>query len=864
MTRTLGATGRQPRTTGQPGRDRARTGGSEATPTRRPPRRAAQAATIGGAVTLALALAFGGGHPAAQTPAPAAAQAATPAAAGLSLADAVIIGPATPNVQQKTALRVLVEEVEKRTHIRLPQDAKAAPAGAPRIIVGTRDALKGRAGDIPGGLPSATAPGPEGYVLRVDASRKPATVFVIGADDRGMLFGVGRLLREMAMTRGALTVSPSLQLATAPKTKLRGHQLGYRPKTNSYDAFTVAMWEQYIRDLAIFGTNAIELIPPRSDDDDDSPHFPLPQIKMMAEMSRILDEYGLDVWVWYPALDPDYTKQEQVDFALKEWAGVLKQLPRVDAVMVPGGDPGHTKPDAMFNLLEKQTASLRTIHPKVEIWLSPQGFNKDWMEEFYGLMAKQPKWLTGLVFGPQNRDDLPVFRKRLPAQYRIRRYPDITHMIRAEYGGQEWDTIHMLTSGREPINPRPIDQQKIYRALDQVADEFLTYSEGINDDLNKIVWSGLGWDRDTDVHAIVHDYARYFIGEQYAATFAEGIFGLERNWRGPALANEGIYATLRQFQALERDASPQTRLNWRFQQALFRAYFDAYVRARLISETAQEDEAMQRLRAAKQSGSLAAMAQAEDALRRADTTAVATDWRIRTYALAEALYQSTRMQLSVDKYQAIGPERGASLDGLETPINNRMWLYDEFARIRQVANEPARLQEIDKVVRYSDPGPGGFYDDLGAPGRQPHLVRPANYDQESGFRYASGTTGFGRRPGWKLSWMSHAESYYESPMSLKYANLDPTARYKVRVVFGGDFSNREPQTQIKIVANDGLEVAPYTEKPLPVKPLEFAIPAEATRGGSLTLTFVPPPNQRGAGRGVQVSEVWLIREGAQQ
>ena len=36
------------------------------------------------------------------------------------------------------------------------------------------------------------------------------------------------------------------------------------------------MWEQYIRDLAVFGCNAVELIPPRSDDDADSPLFPLP------------------------------------------------------------------------------------------------------------------------------------------------------------------------------------------------------------------------------------------------------------------------------------------------------------------------------------------------------------------------------------------------------------------------------------------------------------------------------------------------------------------------------------------------------------------------------------------------------------
>ena len=82
-----------------------------------------------------------------------------------------------------------------------------------------------------------------------------------------------------------------LNVSTAPHYPLRGHQLGYRPKTNSYDGWTAAIWEQYFRDLAVFGANAIELIPPRSDDDADSPHFPLPPMQMMTVMSRLADDY---------------------------------------------------------------------------------------------------------------------------------------------------------------------------------------------------------------------------------------------------------------------------------------------------------------------------------------------------------------------------------------------------------------------------------------------------------------------------------------------------------------------------------------------------------------------------------------------
>ncbi len=464
-----------------------------------------------------------------------------------------------------------------------------------------------RIGTLPGGGPaSATAglatPGAEGFQIAVSAAGGAASVAVAGADERGVLFGVGRLLRELRLSRGAIGVASGLRLSTTPQTRLRGHQLGYRPKTNSYDGWTVAMWDQYIRDLAVFGTNAIELIPPRSDDDADSPHFTLPPIEMMVEMSRIADAYGLDVWIWYPALDKDYGDPATVDAAVKEWAEVFKRLPRVDAVLVPGGDPGHTEPRHMFALLERQTSSLRQFHPNATMWLSPQGFTVDWMNQFYDLMAKQPAWLTGLVFGPQVRDPLPTLRAKIDPRYKIRLYPDITHSLRAQYPVPDWDLAHAQTSNREPINPRPLDQTAIFRALDRYAIGFIAYSEGCNDDVNKIVWSTLGWDRDAEPAETLRQYSRYFIGDRYTDSFAQGLLALERNWRGPLLTNTGVDATLQTFQDLERAAAPRDLQNWRFQQALYRAYYDAYVRQRLIAERALEAEAMGQLASARACG----------------------------------------------------------------------------------------------------------------------------------------------------------------------------------------------------------------------------------------------------------------------
>ena len=57
-----------------------------------------------------------------------------------------------------------------------------------------------------------------------------------------------------------------------------------------------------------------------------------------------------------------------------------------------------------MKLLEKQTQSLRTFHPKAQMWVSPQSFNQEWLDEFLGILKTQsPDWLGGIVFGPQVR-----------------------------------------------------------------------------------------------------------------------------------------------------------------------------------------------------------------------------------------------------------------------------------------------------------------------------------------------------------------------------------------------------------------------------------------------------------------------------
>ncbi|MBM3734894.1 MAG: hypothetical protein FJW39_03835 [Acidobacteria bacterium] len=750
----------------------------------------------------------------------------------LDLKQAMVTAPAGFSAREKKAVQVLVEEVEKRSQIRWPV-ATQPPAG-PVIAV------------------SNTNRGPkEGYTIAVEGNR----IRVEGNDARGVLFGIGHLLRVLRMERGMIEAPDGFRVTTAPKVAMRGHQLGYRPKTNSYDGWTLAMWDQYIRELAVFGTNAIELIPPRSDDDDDSPHFPLPKMETMTGMSKICDEYGLDVWIWYPALDPDYGQQKDVDFALKEWAEVFRKLPRIDAVFVPGGDPGHTHPKFLMPMLEKQAASLRRFHPKSQMWVAPQGFSTEWLTEFYSILRTEPKWLDGVVFGPQIRVSLADLRAKVPARYPIRHYPDITHSLRAQYAVPNWDFAYQVTLQREPINPRPVDQRHIFRHTNQHTAGFITYSEGCNDDVNKIIWSGLGWDPGADLGAILREYSRFFIGHRFSEGFAQGLFGLERNWRGPLTANESVYTTLRQFQKMDHEATPALQQNWRFQQAQYRAHYDAYVRARLIHETALEDRAREKLRSAGELGSKLALQQAEAILDSAVTHRVAADWRARTVELAEALFQSIRMQLSVPFYKAIAVGRGANLDLIDTPLNNKVWLKLQFDQIRAMPSEAQRMAGIHSLLDWDNPGPGGFYDDLGNPSRQPHLVRGKPYPDDPA-HLVSPLSAATQRPNeqWPVFWQTHAESRDDSPLELHYPGLGRESCYKIRITYAGEAAPFD----FRLLADGGAEVHGWRKKPVPVSQLEFDIPREATADGDLRLRFERRPGEGGAGRAVQLAEAWLM------
>lgn len=766
---------------------------------------------------------------------------------GIDLTKATLIvrNAATAPLVEQTAATVLTEETDKRSGVKWRTGTNWPAEGwAIAILSGKDSELQGRT--IPAEVRSTKA---EGYGITTDRSRPAQPVlWIVGADPRGTLFGVGRVLRNLACRRGNVQLLAPLNLTSAPDYPIRGHQLGYRATANSYDAWSPAQFDQYIRELALFGTNSIEGIPFH----DPRPTVnPYPRAKMNRDLSRICQRYGQDYWLWAPA-DFDLKNTVLREKFLKEHADLFRECPTLTGVFVAGGDPGDNPAELVIPYLKDLSLLLAQTHPKARVWLSMQGYSRSEQDYVYQWIEREmPPWLGGLVAGPSS-PPIPELRARLPRQYALRDYPDITHSVRCQFPVPWWDPAYAFTEGREFVNPRPVFFARILHDTAPFTDGFISYSDGIHDDVNKVIWSALAWDRSEDLNTVLTEYCRVFFGQEVAEEAAAGIFALERNWEGSLATNGSVETTFAFWHRLE-EQTPKLKSNWRWQMCLIRAYYDMYTRRRLLYESGIEEEANAKMLAARTTRAETAIAQALEILKRAETTPIRQELAARITQLCEDLYKSIGLQSSVAKYSASGAERGAVLDSLNYPLNNRWWLSDELAKTLKMATEEERVARLETLAKWEHPGPGSFYDDIGNVAKSPHEVRNEKLaapllDVDNmigpGMMFWVGENPLARS---RQSWFSD-EAW---PSALKYTALDPRSDYVVRTTGYGDCFLRVNGVRL-VPTLDGKQIGEIKE---------FPVPRGLFRDGTITLTFDPTfePNLNWRVQS-RVTEIWLIKK----
>lgn len=242
---------------------------------------------------------------------------------------------------------------------------------------------------------------------------------------------------------------------------------------------------------------------------------------------------------------------------------------------------------------------------------------------------------------------------------------------------------------------------------------------------------------------------------------------------------------------------------------------------------------------------------------------MAQDYRDRCWDIADYLFETVGSQTSVKKHKA-QPGRGDFMDYMDTPLSNAVWFLARFDKIRQAKDEQTRLASIEQLLNRGNPGPGGFYDNLGRSVDTPRLADYPSWEEDPG-SLRSPRVGFEtglrgrewihtvRETGLEesavpLAWRHQITTLYETPLKVVYENLDSHASYLLRVTYTGRF-----RAKIGLTADDEFVIHEMRERgTIPVS--EFPIPNEATRDGELELTWRCAEGERGA----QVAELWLI------
>ena len=518
----------------------------------------------------------------------------------------------------------------------------------------------------------------------IDCGENAVTICASGI--RGFIYGVGMFLRKIVPVCGVPVLTEDISGSCSPDKSIRGHQIGYRTTPNTYDAWSYEDYRRYYLDMMFFGTNTVEHIPYERGVSKRNRLMKYDEEEFLVKASEMADEYDLDVSLWHPNNDG-----ETVEFAAERRGRLYETVPRLDVVFPPGGDPGEYGADEFVLRCKEISKALKKVHPNAQMWPSAQQPHSvpDWGEVFIGEMEKLPDEIDGIITGPNHAFDLETLRRRLPSKYPIRLYPDITHNVRCEYpvhfDRDDWHFALTTCLSRECTNPRPREYRLIHRLTRRYVVGSVSYSEGITDDVNKMVWADMDYFPDCDLRTSLLDYARLFFYGADPEAIADGILALELNWQCDPAENPTIETTLSAFENMQAEY-PFLAENWRFVQLLLRAKCDWVIRRRRLFELSLIKLAEREINGGRL-----------DSARRILETDFDSDYKKQREditALCQKMFDLIGLQTDIENYCADNWERGAILETIDLPVTDRKWLLGRLDAAKDAADPAEYMKKI--------------------------------------------------------------------------------------------------------------------------------------------------------------------------
>lgn len=404
-----------------------------------------------------------------------------------------------------------------------------------------------------------------------------ARIRVCGGDRRGVLYGLGRLLHDARFAPGRF-VPGTWRGASRPAKATRGIYFATH-FNNFYQTAPVAKIQWYIEDLVLWGMNALMIwYDMHHFDGFDDPEAGAFRARL-RDISTTARGLGLDIWLVVVGNEAYADSPQDLRATAGGGRGGF-----YDVAVCPA-KPGGT--DYILGVLGQYFDWARDLHPSaVCIWPYDQGGCgcddcRPWAARGFmrcvqavGRLVRTKLPGTKIVLSTWLMDQAEW--NEVAAHVRSQPNPPDAILMElfhnpfapaplAEGGALGLPVIGfpeismdgMFPWGGFGANPQPARFTSQWHNTHRLLDGGFPYSEGIFDDINKVLWLQLYWRGGVDTDSILHDYIAYEFPAGDSEAIAAAIHTLEHNhhfrwWPGML---DGVKILMDWFPA--RNAQPQ-------------------------------------------------------------------------------------------------------------------------------------------------------------------------------------------------------------------------------------------------------------------------------------------------------------------
>lgn len=440
---------------------------------------------------------------------------------------------------------------------------------------------------------------------------RPGCIRVVGGDDRGVLYGVGDLLRTCNYAPGSITPYVRSGSPTGPALPLRGMYLASH-FGNFWEIGRLDRVREEIEELALWGGNSLAVVYPVEQftavDGEESKRY----IARLNALGAIAKLCGMDFGmiasmnvnvsgqtvppgaaftpipgIWHGSVELCPSNPKGRSLMLRWQRQMLEAFDHLDFAITWPYDQGgcgctNCMPwggNGFLRASRDYAALVRERFPRCKVWLSTWWFDHhrdkgDYRGLFAAMEADGQQWFDGLLCG---QDGLPTLSKRPAAsRYPVAVFPEISMFDMTPWGGFG-------------ANPFPVELGHQLEQQQGVVGGW-PYSEGIYEDINTILCLRHWWNPAGSVSNTLSAYANYHLGADPKG-FCELALRLGKThgrdgWNIRDLTGVDQAWTLAQ--SLDHSMPDWAKNGWRWRIVMIRSRIDALVQEKGVVRARDE------------------------------------------------------------------------------------------------------------------------------------------------------------------------------------------------------------------------------------------------------------------------------------